>query len=344
MERTNRDRQPAFVSVAAKLVVNVHDLNNEASTGNVMDIRTVAMVDNDGKRFEAPAISGRMIKHWHLSAMRELALERGLPLCDGCRREEPVRPGRYDADAGAVRQMRVSEGEAVEQCVICDAHGYLIAQSAGGGRSRGGKRAADAEQTQEEATKGTSDRRNSRAMFSWALPVLGSEYATTQAVHTRVSASGQMGETANSESGQMLFYKSYASQTVGLVATLDLERIGFIESAQEFVLDEDEWQQRVEVAVEAFRALLSGRIGASLSHALPHIDCRELLVALSPRGPLAVPTSPIYDDWVAKTAGFLSNDAELLLFGIDVPAGLKQNVRVFQHIGDLFDNLLAGLK
>lgn len=342
------ERYPAFVSFGAKLLVNVHDLNNEASTGNVMDIRTVAMIDTDGKRFEAPAISGRMIKHWHAALMRDIAVEKGLPLCDGCLRGEPVRPGRYNPDTGSVRQVRMAESEAVEKCVICDTHGYLIAQGAaaeeGGGRGRGKRGQRErAEQTDagEAQEKGASDRRNSRALFSWALPVLTAEYATTQVVHTRVSAKGQMGESQEAEAGQMLFYKSYASETLGLVATLDLERIGFVDSLQESRLDDEEWRDRVRVAIGAFRSLLSGRMGASLSHALPHVDCRELLVAISPQGPLAVPTSPIYPGWVTKTAGFLSPDARLLLYGVDAPMGLKQKAQRFEQVAELFDTLMA---
>ncbi len=85
-----------FVTFAAKIQLNVHDLNNEAVAGNVTDIRIMEFLDEDGKRVEAPAVSGRMLKHWHLEGMRKLILNgsySSISLCDGCKAGEPIRPG-----------------------------------------------------------------------------------------------------------------------------------------------------------------------------------------------------------------------------------------------------------
>ncbi len=51
-----------FVTFAVKMQLNVHDLNNEAVAGNVTDIRIMEFLDENGKRQEAPAVSGRMLK------------------------------------------------------------------------------------------------------------------------------------------------------------------------------------------------------------------------------------------------------------------------------------------
>ncbi|MEM3041904.1 MAG: hypothetical protein QXG97_07795, partial [Nitrososphaerota archaeon] len=119
--------RPASVAIAARLTLNVHDLNNEAVAGNVTDIRLMDFVTADNKTFSAPAVSGRMLKHFHLAHMTDLELREQQPrLCAGCRVKEPIRPGRLTGE-GIAQDTNITERDAVERCVICDAHGYLIA-------------------------------------------------------------------------------------------------------------------------------------------------------------------------------------------------------------------------
>jgi CRISPR-associated autoregulator DevR family len=112
--------KPGFLTVAAKLVLNVHDLNNEGSIGQTTDIRTIRMVDENGKEIgEVPAVSGRMLKHWHLAYMLREELESGPPkLCAQCKVWEPERKPQ-DETAG------------INACVICDAHGFLCTDKPG---------------------------------------------------------------------------------------------------------------------------------------------------------------------------------------------------------------------
>jgi CRISPR-associated protein Cst2 len=288
-----------FLTLSAKLILNAHDLNNEGTAGNVSDIRTIEYVGLDGQRREAPAVSGRMLKHYHYAAMREAALGAGLPLCDGCRAGEPVRPGRRQGET--VEQLAVSEAEAVQACAICDVHGYLIAQAARGERGRG-----------------VSTRRTSRCLISWLLPVLdGAETASRQVVHTRVSQ-----QEAGEQPGQMLFYKSYASGLYGFVSSLDVGRIGYLESEGRR-LESLDWQGRARAAILAYRDLLSGRLGASQSHALPHGAPLEVTLALSFDGPLPNPVSPIYPDYRRHYLGLLpAEGVEVLGYGGEAVPGL----------------------
>ena len=112
--------KPGFLTVAAKLVVNVHDLNNEGSIGNITDIRTIRMVDENGKELgEAPAVSGRMLKHWHLAYMLREELGTSNPiLCGQCKIWEPERKPQ-------------DESTGIGTCVICDAHGFLCTDKPG---------------------------------------------------------------------------------------------------------------------------------------------------------------------------------------------------------------------
>lgn len=281
-----------FITLTARLMLNVHDLNNEATAGNVSDIRLIDYIGLDGKRREAPAVSGRMVKHWHQEALADLARRLDLPLCDNCAQSEPVRGPLAD---------NATEADALKACIICDLHGFLVAE---------GRR---------------SERRASRAMFSWLLPILDddTETAQRQVIHNRVSAD---------PSRMMPFYKSYASGIYAFVSALDAARVGRLESGGE-AINGQAAAQRVALAVEAYRHLLTGRIGASQSHALPHADCLELLVAVSDDGPLPFPVSAIYPGYAGKYAGLLPAGAKLHVFGLDpAPAGAKAH----DSINDLF--------
>lgn len=311
------------LTLAARLLLNVHDLNNEGATGNVLDIRKVDMVGPDGKRFEAPAISGRMVKHWHAEALRELAQDQGLPLCDACRLGEPLRPGRL-VDGALQQVSNATEKDAVAQCVICDIHGYLIAQE---GRGAGG--AADV------------TRRTSRAQFSWVLPVLDSAPAVFQVNHTRVSQSGRM---AGGESAQMLYSKSYAAMLAGLVAALDVGAIGRTLNGQQAAVDT---AARARAAWAAFRYVLSGRLGASLSHALPHVDIVEVVACAGLDRPLPFPPSPIYRDYLDKLAGILpaGDSVRVLVYTTHKEAQVPARATRCLTLDDLFaavDQMLAG--
>jgi CRISPR-associated protein Cst2 len=312
-----------FVTFAVKTQLNVHDLNNEAVAGNVMDIRIMEFLGEDGGKKEAPAVSGRMLKHWHYEAMRQLinsGLYSTVHLCAGCKAGEPIRPGQLSD--GNLIQVAKAENTAIQECAVCDIHGYLIAQGA-----------------QQEGEGGVSARRASRSMFSWLMPAIGPDTASKQVIHTRVSQQVEM--AAGEGAAQMIFNKSYASGIYAFVSALDIERIGLMElkldTTDKYAIDNTERTSRVKAAIEAYRYLISGQMGASLSHAVPHGNPMEILVAYSESGPLPFPVSPMYSDYIAKTKGLMPQGTTLLYWGVDT----KQGITKKNNIDDLFTELLS---
>jgi CRISPR-associated protein Cst2 len=311
-----------FVTFAVKTQLNVHDLNNEAVAGNVTDIRIIEFLDEDGNHIEAPAVSGRMLKHWHYEGMRHLIINgaySSIPLCAACKVGEPVRPGAINNNN--LRQIAQPEGNAISGCAVCDIHGYLIAQGAEG------------------EGRGTSNRRASRAMFSWLMPVLGYDTTQKQVIHTRVSQQESVAEGEGA--AQMIFNKSYASGIYAFVSALDVDRIGLVElnlgNPNRYAIDDNERKNRIKVAIEAYRLMLSGQIGASLSHALPHQNPVEVLVAYSETGPLPFPVSPMYSDYLEKTIGLMPEGTQFLYWGSETPSGVtKKNT-----IDEIFKELLS---
>lgn len=312
-----------FVTFAVKVQLSVHDLNNETVAGNVTDIRIMEFLDENGARREAPAVSGRMLKHWHYEGMRHLILNglyTSVPLCAGCKVGEPIRPA--EIKNGNLKQIAKPEEDAILSCVICDVHGYLIAREAEG-----------------ESDRGISARRTSRAMFSWLMPVLGPETTSTQVIHTRVSQIRERGE--GEQAAQMIFNKSYASGIYAFVSALDVDRIGLVElnlgSSNPYVINNNDRKNRIKVALEAYRYLISGQMGASLSHAIPHMNPIEVFVAYSEVGPLPFPVSPMYSDYLSKTVGLFPQHAKFLYWGQKTPEGVIKK----EKISEIFDELLG---
>lgn len=313
-----------FITFAVKMQLNVHDLNNEAVAGNVTDIRIMEFLDENGVRQEAPAVSGRMLKHWHYEGMKHLIVNGSfisVPLCAGCKAGEPIRPS--EIRNGNLTQVAKPEQDAIVSCAVCDIHGYLIAREAEG-----------------EGEKGTSARRISRAMFSWLMPTLDkikpeSDMGPTskQVIHNRVSADPSV---------MMPFNKSYASGIYAFVSALDVERIGLVElnlgSQNPYAVDDNNGRKdRIKVAIEAYRHLISGQIGASLSHAVPHMNPIEILVAYSEMGPLPFPVSPMYPNYISKTAGLMPKQTNLLYWGAESPEGVSKK----NTIDEIFTELLS---
>lgn len=305
-------QNPGFLALAAKLIVNVHDMNNEGSIGQTTDIRMIRMVGEDGGELpEVPAVSGRMLKHWHLAYMlREELNQSSQKLCNKCREWKPDR----QSDAK-------DESSGVTNCIICDAHGFLST-----------------------AKVQAPPRRSSCISFSWLLPVIGSNSPSKQVIHSRVEPSGSIEEgTASAEetegessaneiaeeevkrkTAQMIFYKNYASSVYAFVCSIDLDRIGkLLNGSINFNDNGTEVKRRRQMAVKALLPMVMGAFGASQSHALPHTKCLGVLAALSNNTtPLPNLVSPIYSKGFEESINMLKafNNNTVKYWGYGEPA------------------------
>jgi len=293
-----------YLSLAAKLVLNVHDLNNEGSVGQSLDIRQIRMVDEDGKALEEmPAVSGRMMKHWHLEHVRKRALEtETLPLCNICRSGQPDRQTEAEDELAAI-----------QECAICDIHGFLSTKK-----------------------MTNAPRRSSCASFSWLLPVLGTKPESKQVIHSRVS-SGTAESSGSDETAQMIFHKTYASGIFGFVSSIDLNRIGSTIDNRNI---DNKISSRKKLAVQALLPICLGAFGASQSHALPHTKCVGLLAALSTtEKPVPNLISPIYPNGFNESIallGAMGNSVQWWSYGVD-----SENKK--KTINEVFDEILRNI-
>lgn len=278
-----------YVKVAAKMLINLHDLNNERPT----DIRRVYIIDDSGKSQEVTAVSGLMLKHYHFIFAKQL-LEiwwKEKKLCEYCARGEAYRIpkedpllneiiSKYVVEDKEKKKKRLNkppiqiggelEEEAIKRCAFEDMHGLLFPHDL------------------------VPIRRESPIKFSWLLPVIGTETPVVTATHTRVAK-----VAAPEEQQQMIFYKQYSSGIYGMTASIDLASIGRSHITGKRVLSDDEYKLRIKGALLAFIPLLGGEFGANLTRALPHVKPLELLVAYSETFPIPTPISPIYVNYAS---------------------------------------------
>ncbi|KUK16990.1 DevR family CRISPR-associated autoregulator [Thermococcus sibiricus] len=150
-------------------------------------------------------------------------------------------------------------------------------------------------------TGSTPIRRSSAFQVSYALPVKSvALFATSEpqlhARHAQMDASSKKGNASE----QMIYYVETGTALYGFTFNLDLDAVGVSAITSKPVLDGDEIKKRREVSLKAlFRMLSSGQFGAKLSRFFPVGGITELIVSVTDQ-PFVV-TSPIYDDYIAKT-------------------------------------------
>jgi CRISPR-associated protein Csa2 len=89
-----------FLSLSARVVVNVEAMNMVEAIGNVVRHRKATLVyrirEGQNERYEirtVPVVSGEALRHAVQKALAEVAEVMGLPVCSWCRRGEFVKHG-----------------------------------------------------------------------------------------------------------------------------------------------------------------------------------------------------------------------------------------------------------
>jgi CRISPR-associated protein Cst2 len=262
-----------YIGVAVKLVLNMHDLNNERAE----EIRRIPIIYRDEKGSwhvfeEAVAVSGVMVKHWHFAYMVTLGAKKNVPFCDYCGRLEAIR---------VLSGTSGTELDLIDHCAGEDIHGFLRARP--------------------------PLRRESLARFSWMLPLLNEEAVKTFGLptpfrvlqHTRNVREIPEGAPEEVRQAQMPYPRSYANGLYGFISTLDLDHVGYSFTNGKLISSKDQILTRRKIAVQAYIPMLTGAMGASLARALPVSDVLEVLVINSDK-PIPAPVHPIYPGYLKE--------------------------------------------
>jgi CRISPR-associated protein Cst2 len=310
------------LSIAARATLDMHSLNNEGGEGNQIQTRMVDIVDASGRLHNVNAISGDMIKHILAGHFFNLARERGLPLCAGCRKFDA---NRINADAdfqARIEPKTVTDAQALdwmlETCAMDDIAGILVTAK---GRSLPRKSVIDFGWVL--GLPETADA-NNQSFFHVKYASGRSEAEREEAKAERVKTVDRGKETQTKTGGanlqQAIFHRPANSGIYAVVCNVELSRIGYNEIRQEYALAVSA-EQRILRAATLIESLLHTFVqlnGAMRSTQLPHLVSFEGVLSYSTKvvpAPLVSPLADTYDDQirdVAQALGF--GDDQILSF------------------------------
>lgn len=273
------------LSLSAQLTLDMHSLNNEGGEGNQIQTRMVNIVDGNGDLKNVNAISGDMIKHILAEHLHRIATANGLPLCAGCQTFNANRISADDDfmtdiadknDADSLTQM-------LQTCAMDDMLGNLI--------TAGSK----------------SLPRKSVIEFGW---VVGIPETTRSDSYFHVKYASERGDakrqsdseegTRKANLGQNIFHRPANSGQYALIATIEAARIGFNDITHEYVISEEERQERFKALCEALLYTVVEPAGAMRGTQAPHIVDVAGVVTVS-RNVIPAPTlSPIKDGYAEQ--------------------------------------------
>ena len=275
------------LSISGLLKLDMHALNNEGSEGNHLQTRMVHILDADGQPTAVNAISGDMFKHIQAEHLHGIALERGLSLCEGCKRLSANRINDYDAfvkSIGEKAESRETVRKMLNHCVVDDLEGILIT-----------------------ANK-NSTARKSTVEFGW---LVGLPDVTRTESYFHVKFDSGRGEGSGAEDGsnrgQNIFYRPANSGKYAVVLNAELSRVGFNDIAREYQIDEVERQVRVKALLESILLSFVKPLGAHRSTQLPHIVNFEGVVSVSASTIPAPTISPLNVSYQEEIAEITSN-------------------------------------
>lgn len=306
------------LSLACRVVIDMHALNNEGNESNRLMTRQVGIVTPataaDGsagyERAVVNAISGDMNKHIFADAFRDIALDFGLPLNPYSQALDPARimaDPAFNAYVTGEAKAKPQVHEVIDQlltCALTDVCGIMI--TAGG----------------------QSIKRKSAVEFGWTIGLpeitqvqefIHARHAITRLTRTKATRADEeaVKEQARKERadnlGQMIFNRPASSGVYAFVAHLEVGAIGFNDATQQYpasvrsVLSEHDVvidrAARLRAALMALAQTVLHPKGALTSTQLPHVVEVEGFVSASASAAAAPLISPLLDGYVERAQG-----------------------------------------
>jgi len=294
MMAEQKQNQVFEIAIVGRVTWNLHSLNNEGTIGNVTEPRTVVLWDGT----KTDGVSGEMMKHIHAFWTWLQARQDNLPLCKAC---EEFKPERANADRrlrsehwrevmgkSNSERPKLVVAKAIEQCVLCDLQGFVIAPRAEESERQEGRK----------QDKFPAVHRTSVIEFGWVVGI-PEKVQRDLHLHARHSQEEQTREAGEErETAQMLYHRPTRSGVYAFVTLFQAWRIGLNEVNYNYALDKDnERKKRYELALTAYEWTFKRPDGAMTTTRLPHIEGIEGVVLVA-RSAVPVPLlSPLRDDY-----------------------------------------------
>ncbi len=267
-----------WVSLSWRALVNVEALNMAESVGNYVKHRRapIAYYDEKSRDFVVkyvPVISGESLAHAYQVWLAEEASNKGLKVCNLCRKGELVKHGarvvlqEEQLPLGENREEAEKiEKKLIEECVVEDIGGFLV-------------------------PSGIPVKRTSLFYIGYMLPSYESIKTAVMDPQFHVRHAPSMigkGEEFP-ETGQALYYIELASAIYTGSAALDLTGIGRTSVfTVTDIISKDEKKRRAEVALKSIYYLLAGMFGAKRTRFSPDYKLLSILAAVSKGAPFNV--------------------------------------------------------
>lgn len=302
VEALSAGRALTGISIAARVSLSAHALNNEGSINNEQIERVVNVVSGN-EVVPVNAVSGDVLKHGFIDHLRALALETdgALPLCASCRKSDPNRINSDEQFKEALKGIDKNDNahvvdELVRRCVIDDLGGLLVTQ---------GNRNAP---------------RRSVAQFGWLLGV-PEHVRTERYTHIKLALNAAGEDAAGANLGQNLFKRPASSGHYAFVTQLGLSRIGYNDISAAYVIEPAERARRARAALQALYLTLSAPSGAQRNTQLPHLQGAQGMVCFAFGATPPVLYSPLDDHYdeqmVAIADAFGRQERGLALVAFD---------------------------
>ena len=311
----NRTRDYPFLSFGVRFVANVEALNMVESAGNLVRHRTVPLIVflEEGKYSIRwyPALSGETLAHafqYNLSTLERMTNSNNPRLCYFCSIGEFIKHSALDFYSQLKSSQPISfpqwesdfidgysnisaeweiERRIVENCIIEDLGGFVIATAASPAQSPA-KRKKEGEASQRQE-RGLAVRRTSVFQFSYAVPTLDAilEGASTTDVQMQVRMANVGQSLANNvhykNPIQAPYNKEIVSSGYSFIFNFDADKVGVNSYTNAEMYDVNEKKRRINLALDSLKLVIDGQFGASKSRYNPFME-RELIIASLTKG------------------------------------------------------------
>lgn len=267
------------LSIAARMTLNMHSLNNEGSEGNQIQTRMIDIVGEDQALHNVNAISGDMLKHVLMEHYYRRAKEERLSLCSSCQRFNVNRINADNEFLAATKGMKDADfiDRMLQHCAMDDIGGILVTEE---------KRSVP---------------RKSVCEFGWvaALPEVSRTENYFHVKYVPERGNSQRKEDADDQQrsganrGQNIFHRPANSGIYALVCHLELSRIGYNDITQEYAISPEERQKRMALLLESVMYTFLELNGAMRAAQLPHLAALEGFVSTSSSAIPAPLVSPL---------------------------------------------------
>jgi CRISPR-associated protein Cst2 len=315
------------LSLAINATLDMHNLNNEGSEGNQLQTRMVDVIGADGGLYSVNAISGDMLKHIQAEYFYNLARERDLPLCAGCRMFNPNRINADSAFLARSKEQKLSDAQTLDEllraCAMDDTAGILITE---GGRSIPRKSVVEfgwAIGIPDATREG-----HNQSFFHVKYAPERGESQRSQDATKRVKPKGSEGDEeriGGANLQQAIFHRPANSGKYAIVCNLELARVGYNDITHRYAISPEERARRSAALLESVLHTFVQLNGAMRSAQLPHLVALEGALAYSTKMLPAPLVSPITEDYADQMASI----------GKHLGGGSGVIVDAFSSLGDL---------